>query len=130
MSELPGGSPTFEEPDFSQLSEEADLPEEEGETAPEEEAGEPGSFEEANAAEGGRAKAVLEHLARSIVDDKEAVVVEAKHERGQLRLYLHVAPSDMGRIIGRRGRTAQALRTLVRAAAATEGADTFVEIVD
>lgn len=85
---------------------------------------------DANSSEGGTARAVLEHLARSIVDDKESVVIETKVVRGQLRLYLHVAQGDMGRIIGRRGRTAQAVRTLVRAAAAAESNDVFVEIVD
>ena len=73
---------------------------------------------------------MLEHVARSIVDEKDSVVIETKQVRGQLRFYLHVAPGDMGRIIGRRGRTAQAVRTLVRAAAASEGQDVFVEIVD
>lgn len=85
---------------------------------------------EGNAAEGGAARAVLEHIAGHLVDDKESVLVETREQRGQLRLYLHVAPSDMGRVIGRRGRTAQALRALVRAAAASEGGDAFVEIVD
>jgi hypothetical protein len=83
-----------------------------------------------NASEGGAGRAVLEHVARSIVDEKDSVVIETKQVRGQLRFYLHVAPGDMGRIIGRRGRTAQAVRTLVRAAAASEGQDVFVEIVD
>jgi uncharacterized protein len=83
-----------------------------------------------NASEGGAGRAVLEHVARSIVDEKDSVVIETKQVRGQLRFYLHVAPGDMGRIIGRRGRTAQAVRTLVRAAAASEGQDIFVEIVD
>lgn len=132
MSELPGSSPTFEEPDFSHLPAEEDEAGEE-EVELDEAVAEPveaPASDEANALEGGRAKSVLEHLARSIVDDKEAVVVEARRERGQLRLYLHVAPSDMGRIIGRRGRTAQALRTLVRAAGAGEDSDAFVEIVD
>lgn len=78
----------------------------------------------------GAAASVLQHVATSIVDEKEAVSVESKEVRGQTRLYLHVAPGDMGRIIGRRGRTAQAVRTLVRAAAANEGHDVFVEIVD
>ena len=82
-----------------------------------------------NASEGGAGRAVLEHVARSIVDEKDSVVIETKQVRGQLRFYLHVAPGDMGRIIGRRGRTAQAVRTRVRAAAASEGQDVFVEIV-
>ena len=73
---------------------------------------------------------VLEYLARSIVDDPESVVVEAEDGRRGLILRLHVAPGDMGRIIGRRGRVAQAIRTVVRAAGAKEGVDTDVDIVD
>jgi predicted RNA-binding protein YlqC (UPF0109 family) len=73
---------------------------------------------------------VLEYLAKSIVDDPEAVVVEVEEGRGSVSLRLHVAPSDMGRVIGRRGRVAQALRTVVRAAGAKEGVETDVDIVD
>ena len=50
--------------------------------------------------------------------------------RSGLRFTVRVAQGDMGRLIGRRGRTAQALRTLVRAAAASEGTDATVDIVD
>jgi predicted RNA-binding protein YlqC (UPF0109 family) len=83
-----------------------------------------------NRAEGGAARAVLEHIARSIVDDPDSVVVEVSEARSGVKLSLHVAPGDMGRIIGRRGRVAQALRTVVRAAAASEGGDAVVDIVD
>jgi hypothetical protein len=80
--------------------------------------------------EGGAAKAVAEHVARSIVDDPDAVVVDVAADRAGVRLSLHVAPGDMGRIIGKRGRVAQALRSLVRAAAAKDGTDASVDIVD
>ena len=83
-----------------------------------------------NAISGGAARAVLEHVARSIVDEPDAVAVEVSERRGRVDLSLHVAPSDMGRIIGKRGRVAQALRTIVRAAAASEGTDASVDIVD
>jgi predicted RNA-binding protein YlqC (UPF0109 family) len=83
-----------------------------------------------NAVEGGRARAVLEHVARSIVDEPDAVLVEVGQGRSGVRLSLHVAPSDMGRIIGKRGRVAQAMRTVVRAAAASDGTDASVDIVD
>ena len=73
---------------------------------------------------------VLEYLAKSIVDDPEAVVVEVEEGRGSVSLRLHVAPSDMGRVIGRRGRVAQAIRTVVRAAGAKEGVEAEVDIVD
>lgn len=79
---------------------------------------------------GARPRAVLEYLARSIVEDPEAVVVEADEGRGGVSLRLHVGPGDMGRVIGRRGRTAQAIRTVVRAAGARDGVQTDVDIVD
>ena len=57
---------------------------------------------------------------------------EAMCERSRrgLILRLHVAPGDMGRIIGRRGRVAQAIRTVVRAAGVREGVEAIVDIVD
>jgi len=83
-----------------------------------------------NSVEGGAARSVLEHVARSIVDEPDAVLVDVGSGRSGVRLSLHVAPSDMGRIIGKRGRVAQAMRTVVRAAAAGEGTDASVDIVD
>ena len=85
---------------------------------------------EGNRADGGAAGAVLEYVARSIVDDAEAVVVESETGRRGVTLRLHVAPDDMGKVIGRRGRVAQAIRTLVRATAAREGVEASVDIVD
>lgn len=85
---------------------------------------------DANVLPGGTARAVLEHVARSIVDDPESVSVEVERGRSGLLLSLHVGPDDMGRVIGKRGRVAQAMRTLVRAAAAREGTDATVDIVD
>jgi predicted RNA-binding protein YlqC (UPF0109 family) len=83
-----------------------------------------------NRAPGGLARAVLEHVARSIVDEPDAVEIDVSEGRNGVRLSLHVSPSDMGRVIGRRGRVAQAIRILVRAAAAKEGTDAVVDIVD
>lgn len=83
-----------------------------------------------NRAAGAVAQTVLEYLAKSIVDDPDSVVVEVDQGGGGLSLRLHVAPSDMGRVIGRRGRTAQAIRTVVRAAGAKEGIEAEVDIVD
>ncbi len=74
--------------------------------------------------------AVLGYLARSLSNDPEAVVIQSEERRGGVRLRLHVAPSDMGRVIGRRGRTAQAIRTLVGAAGTRDGVQTTVDIVD
>lgn len=89
------------------------------------------AVEDANQAVGGTAKGVLEYMARQIVDEPDAVVIEPD-ERGPSRvdLRLHVAPDDMGKIIGRRGRVAQAIRTVVRAVGAREGVETTVDIVD
>ena len=81
---------------------------------------------------GGRARAVLEYLARQIVDDPEVVEVESAggDDRRPVRLSLKVAPGDVGRVIGRRGRTAQAIRAVTRAAAARDGEEVFVDIAD
>ena len=83
-----------------------------------------------NRVAGGTARSVLEHVARSIVDDPEGVAVDVSETRSGIHLSLHVAQGDMGRIIGRRGRPAQALRTLVRAAAARDSQEASVDIVD
>ncbi len=85
---------------------------------------------EGNRLEGGLSRSVLEYLAKAIVDDPESVVVETQEGRRNLTLRLHVAPGDMGRVIGRRGRVAQAIRTVVRAAGASEGVNAEVDIVD
>jgi len=73
---------------------------------------------------------VLGYLARSLANEPESVVVHTEARQGSVRLRLHVAPEDMGRVIGRRGRTAQAIRTLVGVAGARDGVQTSVDIVD
>ena len=85
---------------------------------------------DANEVGGATSKAVLEYVARNIVDDPDSVVVEADERGNRVDLRLHVAPDDMGKIIGKRGRVAQAIRTLVRAAGAREGVEASVDIVD
>ena len=82
------------------------------------------------AVDAGAAGAVLDFVARSIVDDPDSVRIETERDRRGVMLRLHVAPDDMGKVIGRRGRVAQSIRTLVRAAAAKEGAEVNVDIVD
>ena len=75
-------------------------------------------------------KELLEFLARELVDDPDAVrVTESTDTRGML-LTLNVAPDDMGKVIGRGGRTAKAIRSVVRAAATRQGIDVRVDIVD
>ena len=73
---------------------------------------------------------VLTYVAKAIVDEPEAVVIEAEDDRRGVTLRLHVAPDDMGKVIGRRGRVAQAIRAVVRAAGASEGVEASVDIVD
>lgn len=74
--------------------------------------------------------AVLDYLARAMTDDPDAVVIRREERRDSTILRLHVAPGDMGRVIGRRGRTAQAIRTLVAVAGARDGVQTVVDIAD
>jgi uncharacterized protein len=74
---------------------------------------------------------VLRYIAKSLVDKPEEVVVtEVEEEDGELVLELRVHPDDMGKVIGKRGRTAKAIRTMVKAAATREGASATVEIVE
>ena len=76
------------------------------------------------------AVAVLTHVVRSIVDDPEQVTVDSSESHGKVRLEVRVGPGDLGRVIGRRGRTAQSIRTVVRAAATRDGVDVDVDFVD
>lgn len=85
---------------------------------------------DANSAAAPTAVAVLTHIVSSIVDDPDAVQVETTESRGRVRLDVRVGPGDLGRVIGRRGRTAQSIRTVVRAAAARDDADIDVEFLD
>ena len=80
--------------------------------------------------DGGTPLAVLTYLARALSNDPDSVVIQTEERRNGLRLNLHVAPDDMGRVIGRRGRTAQAIRTLVNVAGAKDGVQATVDIVD
>jgi uncharacterized protein len=83
-----------------------------------------------NRVEGGTARAVLDYITREIANDPEAVVVDADDSGRMVRFRIHVAPGDMGRMIGRRGRVAQAIRTLVRVAGSRDGVETNVDFVD
>jgi hypothetical protein len=86
---------------------------------------------EGNRIVGGIPKGVLEYVARNIVDDPDGVFIEMSERRsGEVELRLHVSPSDMGKVIGRRGRVAQALRQVVAAAGTREGVRASLDIVD
>ncbi len=73
---------------------------------------------------------LLEYLARQLVDDPDAVSVEQAEVEDELVLRLHVAEDDRGKVIGRQGRIARALRTVVRASAARERRRVRLEIVE
>jgi predicted RNA-binding protein YlqC (UPF0109 family) len=73
---------------------------------------------------------LLEFLARQLVDEPDAVRVEEVEDDDTLVLRLHVAQEDLGKVIGRQGRIARALRTVVRAGSARERRRVQLEIVD
>ncbi|NBS27670.1 MAG: KH domain-containing protein [Actinobacteria bacterium] len=73
---------------------------------------------------------MLTHVVRSIVDDPEAVKVEGFADGEKIVLEVRVGEGDLGRVIGRRGRTAMSIRTVVRAAAERDGVDVDVDFVD
>ena len=73
---------------------------------------------------------LLEYLARQLVDDPDAVRVETVDGPDTVVLQLHVAKSDVGKVIGRQGRLARALRTIVRASAARSDRRVVLEIVE
>jgi predicted RNA-binding protein YlqC (UPF0109 family) len=77
------------------------------------------------------ATSVLTHVVKSIVDDPNAVQVEGFDEgENKVLLEVRVGDGDLGRVIGRRGRTAMSIRNVVRAAAARDGVDVDVDFVD
>ena len=76
------------------------------------------------------AGAVLSHIVRSIVDDPDAVTVEETSIGHRARLDVRVGPGDLGRVIGRRGRTAASVRTVTRAAAAKDDVEVDIEFLD
>ncbi len=73
---------------------------------------------------------LLLFLARSLVDDPGRVEVSASETDSRVDLELKVAPEDMGKVIGKKGRIARAIRALVRAAGSRQGVTTLVEIVE
>ncbi|HEX4216917.1 MAG TPA: KH domain-containing protein [Acidimicrobiales bacterium] len=83
-----------------------------------------------NRVSGGTPLAVVTYLVNSIASEPESVIINTEERDGSVRFRIHVAPDDMGRVIGRRGRVAQAIRTLVAAAGARDGIQTNVDIVD
>lgn len=73
---------------------------------------------------------LIEYIAQSLVDDPSAVLVrEVRNDRNALVLELHVASDDFGKVIGRQGRVAKAMRTLLRAGGTRESRHTSLEIL-
>jgi predicted RNA-binding protein YlqC (UPF0109 family) len=76
-------------------------------------------------------KDLLEFLARALVEDPDAVIVEEyEEEEGEVVLELEVAEDDLGRVIGRGGRVANALRSVIKASATHEEKRVIVDILD
>jgi uncharacterized protein len=73
---------------------------------------------------------IVEYLARRLVDDPDAVRVQEVERDGDTIIELYVAKDDVGKVIGRQGRIARALRTIVRASAARRSGRTLLEIVE
>ena len=75
-------------------------------------------------------KELLYAIVEELVEDKSAIKIteDEPNEEGEIVLHLSVAPDDMGRVIGKQGRIAKAIRTIMRAGAAKSGIKTAVEI--
>ena len=73
---------------------------------------------------------LIEYVSRSLVDDPDAVTIDELGDESHPVFELRVAPDDMGKVIGRNGRMARAIRTLLSTAAAQDGRRATLEIVD
>jgi predicted RNA-binding protein YlqC (UPF0109 family) len=76
------------------------------------------------------ARAVLDYLVRAVVDDPDGVEVTVDDSGRRTTLNVTVAPGDMGRVIGKRGRVATAIRTVTRSAAVRDGVEVDIEFLD
>jgi predicted RNA-binding protein YlqC (UPF0109 family) len=85
---------------------------------------------EGNRIAGARSVAVAEYVTRNLADDPDAIEIDVDERGDDVSLMVHANPSDMGRLIGRRGRVIQALRQLVRAAGTADGVKANVDIVE
>ena len=74
-------------------------------------------------------KDLVEVIAKALVDNPDEVVVTEKKDGRNIMIELHVAPSDMGKVIGKQGRIAKAIRAVVKAASTREDLKVDVEIV-
>jgi uncharacterized protein len=76
------------------------------------------------------AVAVLTHIVKSLVDDPDAVTVEVDDSGRRPTLNVRVGEGELGRVIGRRGRTASSIRTVTRAAASKDDVEIDIEFLD
>ena len=76
----------------------------------------------------GRMKGLLEHVAKQLVDDPSAVVVTEELDGDFIKLHLQVAEGDVGKVIGRGGRIAKAIRALLKVMATRDGTKVNLEI--
>ncbi len=74
-------------------------------------------------------KELVEVIAKALVDNPDEVTVEEKTEGKNIKLELHVAPSDMGKVIGKQGRIAKAIRCVVKAASTKDDIRVDVDII-
>lgn len=74
-------------------------------------------------------KELVEYIAKSLVDHPESVIVEEKVDEDVVVFELHVSQDDMGKVIGKQGRIAKAIRTVVKAAATVDNKKVTVEII-
>ncbi|MBD5546876.1 MAG: KH domain-containing protein [Lachnospiraceae bacterium] len=74
-------------------------------------------------------KELVEVIAKALVDHPDEVIVTQKEEGKHITIELHVAASDMGKVIGKQGRIAKAIRSVVKAASSKENQRVDVEIV-
>ena len=75
-------------------------------------------------------KELIEYIARSLVDEPDQVQVQLERSAGKNRIELRVAKEDMGRVIGKSGRVANSMRVLLRVAAAREGKQATLDVVE
>ncbi|MBB33155.1 MAG: hypothetical protein CL455_05845 [Acidimicrobiaceae bacterium] len=73
---------------------------------------------------------VLEHIVKSVVEKPDEVEIQVENNEKETTLSVKVGDGDMGRVIGRRGRIANAIRTVTRAAAVRDGLTISVEFID
>jgi uncharacterized protein len=74
-------------------------------------------------------KELVEVIAKALVENPDEVVVTEKEEGKNITVELHVAPSDMGKVIGKQGRIAKAIRSVVKAASSKDNKRVDVEII-